>query len=153
MSNKVKISQIINCNLYIYMTYTTIRSHIWLIVFRLLLPLSMQQKIRKIITVYYVYEFFCHTYPHLTDHIFSFVKTIEITGGTASKMWLEKYARNFLTSIKTGWCDNLPGTGHELANTGVGHKLVETFHIDNLCWFLKPWYFVLVNDVSFKVAT
>ena len=45
---------------------------------------------------------------------------------------------DFLASIKTVWCNNLPGAGHELVNTG---------YLRHMCWVSKSWWFGLGSVV------
>ena len=63
------------------------------------------------------------TSPTICIHIwllsfFSLVKIFKMMEITVGEMWFMQYARNFPASIKTGWCNNMPGVGHELVENG-----------------------------------
>ena len=60
------------------------------------------------------------------------INFFKIMGITVGKMWFAYYAIDFPSRIETLLCNNIKGEGNELVETG---------HLDHLCWCLNLWSF------------
>ena len=88
---------------------------------------------------------------HIFLYLLSLVKYLylvnffKITGRTTEKMWFAKDAIDCPATTYTYFCENLPGAGHELVETGHLYYLYlvsKTWWVglDHLYWFLKTWW-------------